>query len=154
MPSVLFVCTANQCRSPTAQALFARKLEEEAVEGDWRVGSAGTYAQPGMPPTPNAQSVVGELGLDISDHRSRRVDADLLADFDLVLVMERGHKEALQFEFPEAAARVHLLSEMVGEVYDIEDPVGKSVEEYRAMRVELGDLIGRGFGRIRELAGG
>ncbi len=154
MPSVLFVCTANQCRSPTAQALFARKLVEEGLEGDWRVGSAGTIALPGIPPTPNAQAAVGELGMDISDHRSRRIDAELLAAFDLVLVMERGHKEALQFEFPEAAERVFLLSEMAGAVYDIEDPVGKSIEEYRAMRADLQDLIERGFGRIRELAGG
>lgn len=152
MPLILLVCTANQCRSPTAQALFERKLAEEGLENGWRVASAGTLAVPGIPATAHAQAVVREVGLDLTDHRSRPVEARLLAESDLVLVMEKGHKEALQFEFPEVAGRVYLLSEMAGAGYSVDDPVGKSIEEYRAMRAELQDLIDRGFERIRELA--
>ena len=40
--SVLFVCWGNICRSPTAEAIFKRLLEERGVSGDWRVDSAGT----------------------------------------------------------------------------------------------------------------
>jgi protein-tyrosine-phosphatase len=153
MPFILFICTANQCRSPTAQVLFERKLAKEGLDGNWQVASAGTLAVPGIPATAYAQAVVHEVGLDLTDHRSRPLDADLLAASDLVLVMERGHKEALQFEFPEAAGRVYLLSEMAGADFSVDDPIGKSIEEYRAMRAELEDLIERGFQRIRELVG-
>lgn len=151
MPSVLFVCTANQCRSPTAQALFEHKLEQADLDEEWRVASAGTLALPGIQATPNAREVVSELGLDLEGHRSQGINEGLLAQFDLILVMEQGHKEAIQFEFPGIADRVHMLSELAGPAYSIPDPVGRSIEDYRAMRSELQDLLDRGFDRLREL---
>jgi protein-tyrosine-phosphatase len=151
MPSVLFVCTANQCRSPTAQALFEHKLEQEGLEQEWRVASAGTLALPGIQATPHAREVVKEVGLDMEPHRSQPVDEQLLSQFDLILVMEQGHKEALQFEFSTIADRVYMLSELAGPAYSIPDPIGRSIDDYREMRDELGRLIERGFERMREI---
>ena len=51
------------------------------------------------------------LGLDIAGHASRLINAGLVRDADLIVVMEQGQKEALQAEFPENAHKVHLLSE-------------------------------------------
>jgi protein-tyrosine phosphatase len=64
------------------------------------------------------------MGLDTSGHRSRRVTGEMMADFDLILTMEAGHKEALLVEFPELAGRIYMLSEMVGDRRDIADPIG------------------------------
>ncbi|MGB9521787.1 MAG: low molecular weight phosphatase family protein, partial [Anaerolineales bacterium] len=49
MPSVLFVCTANQCRSPLAQGLFQLALNGQL--SGWRIDSAGTWAVNGLPPS-------------------------------------------------------------------------------------------------------
>ena len=76
------------------------------------------------------------------------MDADLLAQADLVLCMTRAHREALQAEFPEFANRLALLSAMAGVSYDIADPFGGPRSGYAAMVAELRDLIERGGDRI------
>ena len=53
----------------------------------------------------------------------------MMASYDLILVMVSNHKEARHIEFPEYAHKVFLLSEMVGGDWDLEDPVGKPLEE-------------------------
>jgi protein-tyrosine phosphatase len=130
-----------------AAALFA----ERAGEG-WRVESAGTWTQDGIPPSQGAVSEMAYWGLDITAHRSRVVTRDLLVPFDLILTMEEGHKEGLQIDFPEIADRVFLLSEMSGDVRNVDDPIGAGPEEYRRAAEEIDDLIDRGYTRIVELA--
>lgn len=124
MASVLFVCTANRYRSPIAAACFKAELMKRGQEKDWNVHSAGTWAMDGYPPMPAAILEARELGLDIQDHQSRVITADMLQEGDLIVVMERGHKEALQVEFKTYRHKVVLLSEVVeGSSYDIGDPV-------------------------------
>jgi len=150
MPAVLFVCTANQCRSPMAEALFKKLLADRGLSG-WRVESAGTWTQNGIPATRFAQITMQQRGLDISAHRSREVTGDLLRQFDLILTMEEGHKEALRFEFPEVAGRVFLLSEMADKAFEIDDPVGQPLETYRRTADEIHALLEAGLERIQEL---
>ena len=152
MPSVLFVCTANICRSPIASALMRSLVEQRQPGSDWRIESAGTWAQEGYPAAGKAQAILKEGSIDISDHRSRSVSGALLRDFDLILVMEQGHKEALQVEFPDTRNRVCLLSEMVGSVYDIRDPIGGSTEDFLETIRELNHLLAQGFDKIAQLA--
>ena len=148
MPSVLFVCTANRCRSPMAAALFKDLLGRSDLLDQYRVETAGTWAEEGEPATSMARVVMRERGLDLSDHRSRRVTGELLRTFDLVLVMEEGHREALLAEFPDLSARLHLLTAMAGEDYSIRDPLEGTVESYRALADELADLLRRGLQRM------
>ena len=109
MPNVLFVCTANQCRSPMAAALFLRQLDRRnlTLQTDWRVSSAGSWAKEGLPAIPNAVRVMREMGLHIERHRSRQVSAELLKPFDLILVMSQHQQEGLQAEFSDLADRVY-----------------------------------------------
>src|SRR5512135_68881 len=98
--SVLFVCTANQCRSPMAEALFKSLAAQHGESDRWQIQSAGTWAEAGRPATSLAQAVMQRRGIDLSAHRSRAVDAELLAATTVILVMTRNHQEALRAEFP------------------------------------------------------
>jgi len=152
MPSILIVCTANICRSPMAEAILQHKLAEAGVPGEWRVGSAGTWAQNGLPASENGVAVMRERGLDTSRHRSRVVTAGLLAGVDLALTMTASHAESLCAEFPQEAHKVFRLTEMTGRPYNVQDPYGSSAEHYRRTADELEDLIERGLSKIITLA--
>ena len=151
MPSILFVCSANQCRSPMAAALFRSHLECKGSPGGWRVESAGIWAEEGWPATEDARKALQERGIDLSSHRSQAATAEVLDRADLVLVMETDHLRTLQAKFPRRADRIHLLTEMVGTFDDIEDPVGRGLERYRSLADELNALFDRGLPRIQEL---
>ncbi len=152
MPAVLFVCTANVNRSPMASRLFMRLIAAEPDAAAWKVESAGTWALEDEPAAQKAQIVLQEEGLDLSEHRARTVSSHLLRAFSLILTMERGQKEAIKAEFPEIAERVYLLSEMAGYSYDISDPVGGSLVDFRDTARELKELIEKGDQRICQLA--
>ncbi|HPC06815.1 MAG TPA: hypothetical protein PLI60_08840, partial [Anaerolineaceae bacterium] len=91
--NVLFVCSANRFRSVIASACFKNLLEKKKPVGEWEVSSAGTWAMEGLPPLPQTFSIASKLGLNIDRIRSREVDANLLQEADLVIVMSNGQKE-------------------------------------------------------------
>ena len=153
MPSILFVCLANRYRSPLAAAFFCQCLEQASDQRNWFVGSAGTWAQPGLPPDGRALQDARDRKLDIKSHRSRQVNAILLSQSNLVLVMEAGQKEALQIEFPKDREKIYLLSEVTeGISYDIPDPFGPDSGTHQEIANELYVLIKRGFKNICTLA--
>ncbi|HEX5089578.1 MAG TPA: hypothetical protein VFV89_17355 [Nocardioides sp.] len=102
---VLFVCTANICRSPSAE-LLARA----AGPGDVEFSSAGTHARDGEPINPD---MVAELtaGPDASAFRSRRLTHAIVEEADLMLTMEAGHRAFVIDEWPAAFARVFTLGQ-------------------------------------------
>jgi protein-tyrosine phosphatase len=144
MPTVLFICTANICRSPAAEVLFADWLRRRAIPGEWQVSSAGTWADDDAPAATYSREILAERGLDLAAHRARRVDAALLAEANLVVCMTRTHQEALRAEFPAAAERIVLLSALAGPAFDVADPYGGPRDGYVAMIAELEDLFERG----------
>jgi len=153
MKRVLFVCSANQLRSPLAEVLFKELIRRKDRDGIWQVGSAGVWALGGSPAAFSAMRAAAARGLDLSAHTARPVTQDLLEQSDLVLVMEREHLEALQEAFPALGGRVHLLASMAGEAGQVEDPVGLPYEQVRGLVRELERLLEAGWPRIRDLAG-
>jgi len=136
-----------------AAAFFCQCLEHASDRGSWSVGSAGTWAQPGLPPDGRALQDARDRKLDIKSHRSRQVNAVLLSQSNLVLVMEAGQKEALQFEFPKDREKIYLLSEVTdGIPYDIPDPFGPDSGTHQEIANELYEIIRRGFENICKLA--
>ena len=151
MPSVLFVCTGNIHRSPMAEAMFKAKVVSS--EEPWQVESAGTWAPAGEPASEEVRIVLGKVGLDITQHRSRRVNRRILHGFNLILTMEANHKEALRVEFHEIADRIYMLSEMVGIKRDVDDPIGGPLVDFVDAAREIDRYLTDGFDRINKLAG-
>jgi len=94
---VLFVCTGNICRSPTADGVFRHLVREAGLEAKVRVDSAGTHDyHAGEPPDERAQVHALRRGYDLSALRARQVARGDFERFDLVLAMDRGHLRVLQ----------------------------------------------------------
>ena len=101
MRRILFVCTGNICRSPTAEGVLRRMAEKEGIGlevrsagiGDWHVGS---------PPDERAQHHARGRGYDLSAQRARQVTASDFEAFDLILAMDRGHLRSLERMAPDA----------------------------------------------------
>jgi protein-tyrosine phosphatase len=99
--SVLFVCTGNICRSPTAEGVLRHLAEKEGIE--LRVASAGTGDwHVGSPPDERAQRHAKGRGYDLSALRARQVRPSDFEEFDLILAMDRGHLRALEGMAPPA----------------------------------------------------
>lgn len=122
------------------------------MQGEWQVDSAGTWGLEGDPAAVGSLAVMNSIGIDISDHRARRVDSELLNSYDLILTMERGHKEALCMEFPKYSRRIYMLSEMAGEKSDIEDPYGGPYSGYEQAADDIQQFLDIGFNEIVDLA--
>jgi protein arginine phosphatase len=148
--SILFVCTANVCRSPMAAALFAARVNKLGEADRYEASSAGTWAMENEPPSTNAQAAMQRRGLSLEGHRARMVTNRMLREADLILVMTRHHLDSLGAEFPDARSKIHLMSELVAQQYDVSDPYGASLDDYQVCAAELSELIERGYGRIKQ----
>ncbi|MSQ00746.1 MAG: hypothetical protein EXR71_02510 [Myxococcales bacterium] len=131
---LLFVCTANICRSPMAEEL-ARLY---AVQRGWWVEarSAGTHARTGDDAAPNSQRAIKDLGGDLTQHKSQPMSAELVAWADRILVMELRHAQLIRAEFPAADSKVQLLGTFGG-MMELGDPYGSWIFKYRSSRDDI-----------------
>ena len=135
-----------------AEAMFKQILEDKGASGDWTVESAGTWGLDGEPAAAGSQAVMNSKGIDISDHRARSVNQEIIQTFDLILTMENGHKESLRMEFSGASDQIYLLSEMVDQKHDIDDPYGGVYTEYEQAADEIEEYLVNGFETIIQSA--
>lgn len=106
---VLFVCTGNICRSPSAEGVFRAMLESEGLAGRVTADSAGTHGyHVGEPPDPRSCRAALARGVDLRPLRARQVGAGDFRAFDLVVAMDRGHLAHLERLCP--AAERHRLA--------------------------------------------
>lgn len=110
LANVLVLCSANQCRSPMAEALLIRHLGLLRIPV--AVRSAGLL-QEGETSSPGAISALARYGLEISGHRSHRVTVADLAWADLVLGMAREHVRHAVVTAPDTWPRAFTLKELV-----------------------------------------
>lgn len=136
---VLFVCTANQCRSPMAKALMEWRLEALGLSDQITVDSAGVLPYQGIPATPEACDAIRRTtGRDLlAGHLSKWALGLDLRRYDLILTMTEGHKHRLP------RGRTFTIKELVGMEGDVEDPVGRPPEEYDRCCSELSVLVDR-----------
>lgn len=107
---VLFVCTGNICRSPTAEGIFRKLAADAGMAEAVTADSAGTHGyHVGEPPDPRAQRAAAKRGYDLSALRARTVEDSDFQRFDLILAMDRDHYSILSSAQPTAAHKVKLM---------------------------------------------
>ncbi len=113
---VLFVCLGNICRSPTAEGMFRRLLDERGLAhrvqvdscgiGDWHVGKA---------PDPRTREAAARRGVDLSALRARQLAADDFGRFDYLLAMDHDNLAAMRALAPsETDAHLGLFLDFAG----------------------------------------
>lgn len=133
MPTVIFVCTGNICRSPMAEYL-ARSVTDDDT---FRFASAGTAAAEGSPASSGALLAMGEIGIDIADHRATDVRR-LAAHADLLFGLSSEHVSVMRRTWPELTDRIHLLHP---DGLSIPDPYGQDLAAYRTTRDEIAEAV-------------
>lgn len=102
--SVLFVCTGNICRSPTAEGVFRAMARERGLAPFMRIDSCGTFGyHVGEPPDERSQEKAAARGYDLSDLRARKLALEDFERFDYILAMDGGHLEQLRRLRPDDA---------------------------------------------------
>ncbi len=133
---LLFVCTGNTCRSPMAAA-----LAKQIFGGHTEISSAGTDAWEDSAASSEAVAVLRERGLDLTGHCSSRVSRELIAGADWVIPMTKAHELRLKALFPEYRRKIVRLGEWSERPRDVQDPWGRSLEEYRICAAEIEELL-------------
>ncbi|OFW97054.1 MAG: hypothetical protein A3D94_18900 [Alphaproteobacteria bacterium RIFCSPHIGHO2_12_FULL_66_14] len=125
---VLFVCTANLCRSPMAEGVFRALVDRAGLSEGFEIASAGTSEKfVGQSPAPAALEIAASRGYDISGIRARQVVGDDIAYFDYPLAMDSSHLVEMRWLAPRALAgkpKLFLSFAPPMGVTDVLDPIG------------------------------
>lgn len=99
--AVLFVCTGNICRSPTAEVVLREKVARAGLQDRVRIASAGTHDyHVGNPADERSCEHARVRGYDLAPHRARQVHPLDFERFDLILALDAGHLELLRQDCP------------------------------------------------------
>jgi protein-tyrosine phosphatase len=160
---VLFVCTGNICRSPTAERLAAA-YGARLQMSHFTVSSAGTQAVIAQPIHHDAALVLQKLGGDVSNFAARQLTSKIASDADLVLTMTRAHRDTVlelaprqlhkTFTVREAARlatdyKARTVADLAGlrphletrESPDIADPIGRGADVFAMVASQIAELL-------------
>ncbi len=122
------MCVGNICRSPMAEGLLAKILVEEN-KTDLKVYSAGLAAMVNHPPDEKACQLMLSEDVNISHYRAKQLNKEMIRKSDLILVMEKCHKTAIEDIDPSARGKVYRLGEWTKA--DIVDPYQQDMAAFQ-----------------------
>ena len=160
---IVFVCTGNICRSPTAERLAAAYATKRRM-GDFTASSAGTHAVIGHPIHRDAALVLGNLGGDASDFAARQLKPKIASAADLIITMTSVHRDIVLEIAPRQLQRTFTLTEAsrlasmegaetladlaalrphlaANDRSDIPDPIGQRPEVFATIGAQIADLL-------------
>lgn len=124
---ILVVCVGNICRSPSGEYLLKQYFPNK------KVNSAGLATEKsglsGKPADKMANTIAQEHGFSLDAHQAQQLTSELCRDHDLILVMEKGHIDAVTHIAPEARGKTMLFGQWIGQ-QDIPDPYRQSREAF------------------------
>lgn len=111
--SVLFVCKANLCRSPSAHGILRHKIAALGLQERIAVDSASTHdLYAGSPPDARSQEHAARRGYELSDLRARHIGATDFERADLILAMDQDNLRMLEALCPpQHRAKIRRLAE-------------------------------------------
>ncbi|MCK4385531.1 MAG: low molecular weight protein arginine phosphatase [candidate division Zixibacteria bacterium] len=160
--NILFICTGNSCRSPMAEGILKKMLKENKSQDpefgldNLEVSSAGISTLNGAPPFLFAMEVSKARNVDLTQHRSRQLNKQILKRSDLILAMSDEHLEYIRKKDKKALEKTYLLKtfpqnhlasnedKSEGVLY-INDPIGGSRDDYEQCFLEMEKEIRRVF---------
>lgn len=153
MKRILFVCTGNICRSPTAEGVMLHVLRQGGRDRDFMIDSAGTHGYHiDCAPDPRTIETALRRGYDLRALRARQVAQNDFHDFDLILAMDRSHFQSLtRMAPPEALADIRMFMDYAKGtgIADVPDPYYGGPADFEHVL----DLIEHGIqGLLREFA--
>lgn len=104
--AVLFICTANHCRSPLAAQLTREELRARfGVDDAWTIDSAGTDVDPGRPMHRFASQVLRDRSIPVTEHAAAAASVGRLQAANLVLTASRRHRGWVVTQAPAVLGR-------------------------------------------------
>lgn len=151
---IVFVCTANTCRSPMAAALFRHALDAQSEPlRSLVVSSAGVSAYSGQPANPNAVAALKKVRIDLSKHVSRPISQDLVERALVFFCMTDSHLAALSYQIDPPPENAFLMREFIPDDQErqIPDPFGLDISHYEASRDSMVEAIPSLVEAVRKL---
>lgn len=134
MDNIVFICTGNTCRSPMAEGFFKNMGGEQKT--GLKAQSAGIFTQDGLSSSQNAMVATKELGIDISNHKSKQITKDMLNDAKYIVCMTGAHYDKIVDMCPQVEDKVFTLAQT-----DISDPFGSDIQTYRDCAMQIKEAV-------------
>ncbi|MDQ8184426.1 low molecular weight protein arginine phosphatase [Pelagicoccus sp. SDUM812002] len=141
---IVFVCTANTCRSPMAAALFRHALNaQDGPIKDLKISSAGVSAFPGQAASKNSVEALKKVGIDLESHQSQSLNQPLVDNAIAYFCMTDSHLAMLNYQIDPPPANAFLMRQFIGNDTDnqIPDPFGGDLRQYEACRDSMVEAI-------------
>ncbi len=140
MKKVMFICSGNTCRSPLAEGLFKKYIEEKNM-GSIDVSSAGISAFPGDEVSENSVLVAEKRGVDLTSQRAKNLNPQDLTETDLFVCMTESHSKVLK-RFCDSSKIMTL---------NVPDPYGGSLEAYESCAKQIESCFPQILEKISEI---
>jgi protein-tyrosine phosphatase len=147
--NILFVCTGNICRSPTAEGVFRHLAAEEGMDESFHIESAGTESyHVGEPPDARTVRKAHEKGVDLSRQRARQLKPDDFTRFDYIFAMDSGHHGIIIKRAPKNAKANIAMFRTDGQ--DVPDPWYGTEEDFELVYTLVHEHAGAILKKLRK----